>query len=62
METPSPDRDLSEAQVETTNQSNETLHIVDTVIHETLGGDDLRPQLTEPSQITNEIEAWTDHF
>ena len=62
METPSPDRDLSESQVETPNQGNETLNNVISVVQETLGDVVLRPQLTEPSQINKEIQVRTESF
>ena len=48
LETPSPDRDLSKVQVETSKQGNETSSNVNTVTHETLGG--LRLRLTEHKQ------------
>ena len=62
METPSPDRDLSESQVETPNQGNETLINVISVVQETLDDVVLRPQLTEPSQINKEIQVRTESF
>ena len=61
-ETPSPDRQLSEAQVETPMQGNETLTNVSTVIQEPLGGNENRSSLIEPSQISNEIQVWTENF
>ena len=61
-ETPSPDRDLSEAQVETPMQGNETLTNVSTVIQEPLGENENRSSLIEPSQISNEIQVWTENF
>ena len=61
-ETPSPDRDLSETKVETPMEGNETLPNVRTVIHEPLGGNENRPLLIEPSQVSNEIHAWTENF
>ena len=62
METPSPDRDLSEVQLETPNQGNETLTNVNTVVQESLGTDEPRPQLVKPSQISTEIQTWTENF
>ena len=62
LETPSPDRGLSETQAETRNQDSDTLTNGTTVVQETSGDDDLRPQLLEPSQISNEIQAWTENF
>ena len=62
METPFPDRDLSEVQVETPNQGNETLTNVKTVVQESLGEDETRPQLKEPNQISTEIQTWTENL
>ena len=62
LETPSPGRELSGAQKETPNQGNETLINVDTVVQGTIGGSEIRPQLFECSQISNEIQVWTESF
>ena len=62
LETPSPDRELSEAQVETPMQGNETLTNVSTVIQGPLGENENRSSLIEPSQISNEIQVWTENF
>ena len=56
-ETPSPDRDLSEAQVETPMQGNETLTNVSTVSE-----NEDRSNLIDPRQISNEIQVWTENF
>ena len=61
-ETPSPDRELSEAQVETPMQGNETLNNVSIVIQEPLGENENRSSLIEPSQISNETQVWTENF
>ena len=61
-ETPSPERQLSETQVETSMQGNETLTNVSTVIQEPLGENENRSSLIEPSQISNEIQVWTENF
>ena len=61
-ETPSPERELSETQVETPMQGNETLTNVSTVIQEPLGENENRSSLIEPSQISNEIQVWTENF
>ena len=53
---------MSETQVATLNQCNGTLTNVNTDVQETLGGDNLRPQLIEPSQLGNETQAWTENF
>ena len=62
LETPIPDGDLSGEQVETPKQGNETLTNVNTVVQESLGGDETRPQLVESSQISNAFQAWTENF
>ena len=51
FDTPSADRDLGKTQVEISNQGNETLTIVITVVQETLDCDDLRLQLAEPDKL-----------
>ena len=61
-ETPSPDGGLSETRIETPIQGNETLDDVNTVIQGPLGEDDNGTLLIEPSQISNEIQAWTENF
>ena len=61
-ETPSLDRDLDEAQVETSMQGNEILTNVSTVFQELLGENESRSNLIEPSQISNEIQVWTETF
>ena len=60
-ETPSPDQELSEAQVETRKQGSEIL-TVSTVFQEPLGENENRSNLIEPSQISNEIQVWTENF
>ena len=62
METPSPDRDLSEIQIEAPNHGNETLTKDSTFVRESLGGNEVRPQLEEPSQISTAIQTWTKRF
>ena len=59
---PSPLRDLSETQVETSTQGNDTLTNVDYKVQRSLHNSVLRSQLTEPSQLSNEIQAWTENF
>ena len=61
-ETPSPERELSETRVETPMQGNETLTNVSTVIQEPLGENENRSSLIEPSQISNDIQVWTENF
>ena len=60
LETLSQERETSE--VETPSQGNETLTNVNLQSQESLGETDLRPRLVEPSQVSNEIQAWTEIF
>ena len=60
--TPSPERDLSEVQVETSPQGIDALVNVDSNIKGNLDNFELRSQLIEPSQLSNEIQAWTENF
>ena len=53
---------MSEAQVETPMQGNGTLTNISTVIQEPLGENENRSNLIEPSQISNEIQDWTENF
>ena len=53
---------MSETQVETPMQGNETLTNVSTVIQEPLGENENRSSLIEPSQISNKIHVWTENF
>ena len=57
--TPSPDGEMSEAQVDTPNPGNVTLtkSIVD--VQEGLGENSSVNQLTEPSLLNSEIQVWT---
>ena len=59
METPSPDREVEVTQVGTPITGNETLTNVNTVVQGGLGENNLETQFTEPSQINNEIQVWT---
>ena len=59
LETPSPEKETSNTQVETPNTGNKTLTNVNTVVQERLGENNPRNQLFEPSQISNEIKTWT---
>ena len=59
METPSPDRKVEVTQVGTPITGNETLTNVNTVVQGGLGENNLETQFTEPSQISNEIQVWT---
>ena len=62
MEKIFPEIDSSKAQVETPSQGNKTLTNVKTVVQEFSSGDETRPHLVESSQISNEIQAWTENF
>ena len=55
----SPEREISNSQVETPNTDNDTWTNFNTVVQERLCETDSRNQLNEPSQITNEIHVWT---
>ena len=59
LQTPFPDGEVEVTQVGTPNTSNETLINVNTVIQGDLGENNLEDQFTEPSQISNELQAWT---
>ena len=60
--TPSPERSLTEVQVETPPQGNDTLVNVDSNIQGDLDSFEHRSQLVEPCQLSNEIQAWTENF
>ena len=60
--TPSSERSLSEVQVDTSPQGNDTLVNVDSNIQGKLDNFELRSQLIEPSQLGSEIQAWTENF
>ena len=59
LESPSPDRKVEVTQIGTPITGNETLPNVNTVTQRDLGEDNLENQFTEPSQISNEIQVWT---
>ena len=60
--TPSPERSLTEVQVETSPRGNDTLVNVDSNVQGDSDNFELRSQLIEPSQLSNEIQAWTENF
>ena len=62
LETPSPERELNETQVETSTQGNITLTNTESNTQGKIDNDELRIQLIEPSQLSNEIQAWTENF
>ena len=59
MATPSPDRELSEAQEETSNPGNATLNYSNVNVQGGLGENSSINQLTEPSLLNCEIQVWT---
>ena len=59
LATPSPDRNLSEAQVETPNPGNVTLTNSNVNDQEGSGENSSINQLTEPSLLNSEIQVWT---
>ena len=59
LATPSPDRELNETQVETSNPGNETLTNCNVNVQEGIGENSSLNQLTEPSLINSEIQVWT---
>ena len=59
LATPSPDRELNETQVATPNPGNETLTNSNVNVQEGLGENSSLNQLTEPSLLNSEIQAWT---
>ena len=62
LETPSPEQSMERAQAETPNTGNITLTNNNVVVQENLGENRFGEQLVEPSQISNEIQAWTEIF
>ena len=62
LRTLSPDGNLSETQLETSTQGNDTLTNIGSNTQGTSCNDEIRTQLIEPSQISNEIQAWTNNF
>ena len=59
QETPSQRREVEMPQVETSNTGKETLTNFNTVDQESLDENNLENQLNMPSQISNEIRAWS---
>ena len=48
--------------METSTQGNDTLTNVDHNVQRSLDNCELRSQLNEPSELRNEIQAWTENF
>ena len=59
LETPSPDREVEVTQIETPKTGNEALIDLSNVAQGNLGEISSENQLTEPSQISNEMQVWT---
>ena len=55
LETPSPDRDVEVSEVGTPITGNKASSKLNTVVRGSLGENNLENQLTEPSQVSNEI-------
>ena len=62
LATPSPERGPNETLVETPTQGNITLTNTDPNTQENLDDVGIRSQLIEPSQLSNEIQSWTENF
>ena len=58
--TPSPEREISST--ETNNTCNETITYFNTVVQKSLDRNNSRNRLIEPSQISIEIQSWTQIF
>ena len=61
LETPSPEREIGGIQTETHISGNVTLTNNNTVIQCNLGESNSENILTEPSQISNEIQVWSNN-
>ena len=59
LETPSPEREVNNTQLETPNTGNETLTNLNMNVQGDLGDNISENQLAEPSQSSNEIQVWT---
>ena len=53
----SPEGALSEIQLETSTQGNDTIVNIESNAQGTSNSSEIRPRLIEPSQISNEIQA-----
>ena len=62
LETPSPEREMNNFQVETSNTGNETSTNSNSDVQQGLGDGISENHLTEPSLISNEIQTWTQMF
>ena len=59
LETPSPDREVNNTQLETPNTGNETLTNLNMNVQGDLCDNISENQLVEPSQSSNKIQVWT---
>ena len=59
LETPSPEREVNNTQLESPNAGNETSTNINVNVQENLGDNTSENQLAEPSQTSNEIQVWT---
>ena len=59
LTTPSPEREVSETRVVSSETGNLTLTNPNLDVQESLGEQNLESQLREPSQISDEIQVWT---
>ena len=59
LTTPSPDREVSDTRVDSSETGDIPLTNSNLNVQETLGEPNLENQLREPSQISNEIQVWT---
>ena len=59
LETPSSEKEGNNTQLETPNTGNETLTYLNGNVQGNLGDNNSKNQLADPSQISNEIQVWT---
>ena len=59
LTTPSPEREVSETRVDSSETGNITLTNTNVDVQDNLGDPNLGSQLREPSQISDEIQVWT---
>ena len=59
LATPSPDREVRETRIDSSESGNITLTNSNLNVQESLGEPNLENQLREPSQISDEIQVWT---
>ena len=59
LETPSPESEVNNSQLETPNPGNESLTSLSLNVQGDLGDKNSENQLAEPSQTSNEIRVWT---